>query len=215
MTQAMEESTTVSIDEIDALLPQTQCTLCGFPRCRDYAEALHRGTTDTNLCPPGGVPTARALASTLKLAEKSPCEDFKGREMARIREADCIGCTLCLDPCPVDAIIGAAKHMHSVLEANCTGCGLCVPFCPVDCIDMVADSKNVTGEFWTSFEMHEVSRWRKLADQHFARMSHRENTKPDSMAPDHRKQLIRDSVNLVRRKRWKKTRKSNECIQET
>ena len=211
----MEESKTVSIDEIDALLPQTQCTLCGFPRCRDYAPALHRGVADTNLCPPGGMPTAQELASTLKLAEKSPCEDFKGREIARIREIDCIGCTLCLDPCPVDAIIGAAKHMHSVLEANCTGCGLCVPFCPVDCIDMVADSRNVTGEFWISFEMHEVSRWRKLADQHFARMSHRENSEPDSLAPDHRKQLIRDSVNLVRRKRWKKTRKSNECIQET
>ena len=211
----MEEITNASIDEIDALLPQTQCTLCGFPRCRDYAVALHRGVADTNLCPPGSMPTAQALASTLKLAEKSPCEDFKGREIARIREIDCIGCTLCLNPCPVDAIIGAAKHMHSVLETNCTGCGLCVPFCPVDCIDMVDDPREVTGEFWDSFEMHEVSRWRKLADLHFARKSHRETTEPDSMALDHRKQLIRDSVNLVRRKRWKKTRKSNESIQET
>ncbi len=127
-------------DEIDRLLPQTQCTRCGFPACRPYAEAVAAGAAAINRCPPGGAAVIRALAALTGRAYR-PLDPSCGVEqplrVARIDEARCIGCTLCLQACPVDAIAGGPKRMHTVIAALCTGCDLCVPPCPVDCIEMV------------------------------------------------------------------------------
>jgi Na+-translocating ferredoxin:NAD+ oxidoreductase subunit B len=128
------------IEAIDALLPQTQCTKCGYAGCRPYAEAIAHGDADINQCPPGGTEGIRELARLLGRAEKSlnPANGSETpRAAALIDEARCIGCMLCIKACPVDAIVGAAKRMHTVLTASCTGCELCLPPCPVDCIDMV------------------------------------------------------------------------------
>ena len=128
------------VDAIDALLPQTQCTKCGYRGCRPYAEAIARGGADINQCPPGGTEGIRNLAHLLGRAEK-PLNAANGAETPRtaalIDESRCIGCLLCINACPVDAIVGAAKRMHTVLTESCTGCELCLPPCPVDCIDMV------------------------------------------------------------------------------
>lgn len=124
-------------DRIDALLPQTQCEQCGYHGCRPYAEAIARGETEINRCPPGGAAGIEKLAALLQrpVLPLDPAHGFeKPRMLARIVEADCIGCTKCIQACPVDAIVGAAKLMHTVLADDCTGCELCVPACPVDCI---------------------------------------------------------------------------------
>lgn len=128
-------------DRLDRLLPQTQCGLCGFDGCRPYAEAMAHGQAQVDRCPPGGDAGARALAKVLQ-TDALPYDRSRGlhapAQLALVVEPDCIGCTKCIQACPVDAIIGAAKHMHVVIEPLCTGCGLCVPACPVDCIVMVA-----------------------------------------------------------------------------
>jgi electron transport complex protein RnfB len=127
-------------DQIDALLPQTQCGQCSYAGCRPYAEAIANGEAEINRCPPGGEVTMIALAELLG-RDPIPLEDeeaaAKPKAVAIIIEKDCIGCTLCIQACPVDAILGAAKQMHTVIEAECTGCELCIPPCPVECIDMV------------------------------------------------------------------------------
>ncbi len=124
------------VDAIDALLPQTQCAQCGFAGCRPYAEALAAGTTAPNLCPPGGATVHAELVALLgRDAGDAPVS--APPMLAVIDEAECIGCTLCLPPCPVDAIVGAQGVMHTVLTTECTGCELCVPACPVDCITLV------------------------------------------------------------------------------
>src|SRR5690348_12964758 len=129
-----------SADDIDALLPQTQCTRCGYQGCRPYAEAIARGEAEINQCPPGGAATITSLAALLH-REPLPLNPANGVEgpplVALIDEATCIGCAKCLPPCPVDAIIGARKQMHTVIVALCTGCELCIAPCPVDCISMV------------------------------------------------------------------------------
>lgn len=124
-------------DRIDTLLPQTQCEQCGYHGCRPYAEAIARGEAPINQCPPGGAAGIRKLADLLgrEVLPLNPANGVeKPRTLARIVEADCIGCTKCIQACPVDAIVGAAKLMHTVLADDCTGCELCVPACPVDCI---------------------------------------------------------------------------------
>lgn len=127
-------------DQIDALLPQTQCTKCGYEGCRPYAEAIAVGEAEINQCPPGGAAGIEALAQLLHRAPL-PLNPANGIErpltVAVIDESRCIGCTLCISACPVDAIIGASKRMHSVVASHCTGCDLCLPPCPVDCISMV------------------------------------------------------------------------------
>ena len=129
-----------SAGDIDALLPQTQCTRCGYPGCRPYAEAIVRGEAGINQCPPGGAATIAALAALLQ-SEPLPLNPANGVEgpplVAQIDEATCIGCAKCLPPCPVDAIVGARKQMHTVVLELCTGCELCIAPCPVDCISMV------------------------------------------------------------------------------
>lgn len=126
-------------DQIDALLPQTQCGQCSYAGCRPYAEAIASGEAEINRCPPGGETTMIALADLLG-RDPVPLEDEEAAEkpksVAVIIEKDCIGCTLCIQACPVDAILGAAKQMHTVIEAECTGCELCIPPCPVECIVM-------------------------------------------------------------------------------
>jgi Na+-translocating ferredoxin:NAD+ oxidoreductase subunit B len=130
----------VGTDRIDALLPQTQCTRCGYDGCKPYAEAVAVGAADINQCPPGGAATISALAQLLGVARK-PLNPANGLEteiaaIAVIDETRCIGCFKCVLACPVDAIIGAAKLMHTVIAAECSGCELCIPPCPVDCIVM-------------------------------------------------------------------------------
>lgn len=129
---------------LHAALPQTQCTRCGYPDCEAYATAMARGEADINQCPPGGAEGIARLAAVLKRSEL-PLDPARGTEgprtVAVIDEDWCIGCTLCLDACPTDAIVGANKRMHTVVEPHCTGCELCVPVCPVDCIAL----ENATG----------------------------------------------------------------------
>jgi len=126
------------VDQIDALLPQTQCGQCTYIGCRPYAEAMAKGEADINQCPPGGESTIIALSDLLDV-EIKPLNAQHGElktlpTIVRIDEDVCIGCTLCIQACPVDAILGAAKQMHTVIENECTGCDLCIPPCPVDCI---------------------------------------------------------------------------------
>jgi electron transport complex protein RnfB len=150
---AADRSDTVATDEsggtddpdalatrIDALLPQTQCGQCGFAGCQPYARAMAEQRADINQCPPGGEATIAALAQLLQRPAKPLNPDNgveKPKRLARIDESRCIGCTKCILACPVDAIVGASKLMHTVIAEDCTGCELCLPPCPVDCIDLV------------------------------------------------------------------------------
>jgi electron transport complex protein RnfB len=130
----------IPAEMIDALLPQTQCTRCGYPACLDYAHAIADGEADINQCPPGGSAGIDLLADLLARPGKplNPANGFeRPAEIALIDEEVCIGCTKCIQACPVDAIVGASKLMHTVLVDECTGCELCIPPCPVDCIAMV------------------------------------------------------------------------------
>ena len=123
------------VEQVDGLLPQTQCAQCGFPGCRPYAEAIVEASAAINLCPPGGDETVRRLARLLG-RDVLPLAETATEAVAIINEADCIGCYHCRNACPVDAIVGAPQFMHTVIEAECTGCELCVAPCPVDCIEM-------------------------------------------------------------------------------
>ena len=163
------DSTAALIDRIDDLLPQTQCTRCGYAGCRPYAAAIAAGDAAINRCPPGGVETIVALAAlTGRPAEALDpgCGAHGPLVVARIDEAACIGCTLCIAACPVDAILGAAKRMHTVLASQCTGCALCVPPCPVDCIAL-----EPAGRAWTPADAA-AARSRYLARN--ARVAHGE-----------------------------------------
>ena len=123
-------------DAVDALLPQSQCTQCGYPGCRPYAEAVSEGER-LDLCAPGGPETADKLKRLLGRESEAASVDAPVEQVARIAAADCIGCALCIEACPVDAIVGAPKYLHVVVPEQCTGCELCLPPCPVDCIDLV------------------------------------------------------------------------------
>lgn len=126
------------VEQINQVLPQTQCGQCGYPGCKPYAEAIAQGEAPINQCPPGGQDGIRKLAALLDV-EELELNPENGEEesvdtIVEIVEADCIGCTKCIQVCPVDAIVGAAKHMHTIIGDECTGCDLCIPACPVDCI---------------------------------------------------------------------------------
>ena len=152
-------------DQIEDLLPQTQCTKCGYPACRPYAEAIADGRASYNQCPPGGIEGVARLARLLG-KPVIPINPANGAERPRpvavIDEARCIGCTLCIQACPVDAIMGAAKQMHTVLPDLCTGCDLCVAPCPVDCIAMVEVTPGRTG--WDAWSQQQADAARARHD---------------------------------------------------
>jgi electron transport complex protein RnfB len=169
----------VTANQIDALLPQTQCTKCGYAGCRPYAEAIAAGAADINQCPPGGQAGVESLAALLGRTPKA-LDPEHGRELPRsvalIDESACIGCTLCIQACPTDAIVGAAKQMHTVLLDACTGCELCVAPCPVDCIEIVALARVVERGVGALRDQTEVavgvhaSRWRARFEARKARL---------------------------------------------
>jgi electron transport complex protein RnfB len=158
-------------DRLEDALPQTQCTKCGYPDCRAYAQAMATGTIPPNRCPPGGVEGIARLSKILTPIYPQDafdlyptidpdCGKARPRPVAFIDPQKCIGCTLCIQACPVDAIVGASKQMHVVLTEWCTGCDLCIPPCPVDCISMIDVTGGATGwNAWTP-ELAEASRQR-------------------------------------------------------
>ena len=147
------------VDRIDEILPQTQCGQCGYPGCRPYAQAIANGD-DINKCPPGGQTTIQEIANLLDVPapelDEEHGEESEVRNVAIIREDECIGCTKCIQACPVDAILGAAKQMHTVIASECTGCDLCVEPCPVDCIDMIPVNEGLNGWRWDLPEPAEI-----------------------------------------------------------
>ena len=160
-------------DRINAALPQTQCTRCGFADCAAYAQAITLGEADINQCPPGGREGIKLLSQITGLPEQ-PLNPFNGiegpRAVAVIEEAWCIGCTLCIKACPTDAIIGSNKLMHTVIEPYCTGCELCVPACPVDCISL----ENLTGTRtgWSAWSRQDADTARKRYEFHRMQRTH-------------------------------------------
>jgi len=138
------------VDKIDSVLPQTQCGQCGFPGCKPYATAIASGEAPINKCPPGGEEGIQKLADLLGVDVIPFGGDtvLKPKSVAIIDESTCIGCTLCIQACPVDAIVGAAKQMHTIITAECTGCELCIAPCPVDCISMQVIVENINNWKW-------------------------------------------------------------------
>jgi len=138
------------VEKIDAVLPQTQCGQCGHPGCKPYAEAIAKGEADINQCPPGGEEGIQKLADLLGVEFKPFGEGAapKAKSVALIDENTCIGCTLCIQACPVDAIVGAAKQMHTIIAKECTGCELCLAPCPVDCIVMLPIEGDISTWKW-------------------------------------------------------------------
>jgi electron transport complex protein RnfB len=166
------------VERIDALLPQTQCRRCGYDGCRPYADAIAQGAAAINRCPPGGAPTLAALAALLDtplLPLDASCGLPGPLGVARIDEAACIGCALCIAACPVDAIVGAAKLMHTVLADRCTGCALCLPPCPVDCIALPP-----AGRAWKPAD---ADRAREHFAAHTARAARRTTRRGAASAP--------------------------------
>ena len=158
-------------DRIEDLLPQTQCTKCGYPACRPYAEAIAAGNASYNQCPPGGAEGVARIAALLgkPVIPINPVHGLeRERPVAVIDESACIGCTLCIQACPVDAIVGAAKQMHTVIASLCTGCDLCVPPCPVDCIDMQATTPGRTG--WAAWSQADADAARARHDARTSRL---------------------------------------------
>ena len=174
-------------DRIEDVLPQTQCTKCGYHGCRPYAEAIAAGAADINQCPPGGAEGVARLARltgrpALPLNPENGLE--QPRAMAVIDEAWCIGCTLCIAACPTDAIFGSNKLMHTVIEAHCTGCELCIPVCPVDCISLENVSGAATG--WNAWSTADATHARHRYQVHQSRLEAQacaEVTKPEVAAP--------------------------------
>lgn len=163
------------IDAIDAALPQTQCTRCGYPDCHSYAVAIAEGDAEINQCPPGGQAGIERLALITQRAVL-PLNPTHGREgpmtVALIDEHWCIGCTLCIKACPTDAIVGTNKRMHTVLPQYCTGCDLCLPVCPVDCIQMHTVSDDRTG--WAAWSPEQAQQARQRYDARQSRLAREE-----------------------------------------
>jgi electron transport complex protein RnfB len=176
----MSDRSPTLADRLDDLLPQTQCTKCGYPACRAYAEAMANGEAQHNQCPPGGTEGIARLASVLgkTFIPLNPLNGIeRERPIAVIDERACIGCTLCIQACPVDAIVGAAKQMHTIVPELCTGCDLCVAPCPVDCIAMVSVTPGKTG--WDAWSSSAADAARERFQQRTARLI-REKTENDA-----------------------------------
>lgn len=173
------------VEAIDNLLPQTQCGDCGHPGCRPYAEAIAQGEP-INRCPPGGDKTIADLANFLQRPPLPLDGMAKSPTVAFIREAECIGCTKCIDACPVDAILGAAKQMHTVIVAECTGCNLCIEPCPVDCIDIIPVAASATNQsmyYKTRFQAR-TTRLQRIAEQRAMRRLDRQKKLDAKSAED-------------------------------
>lgn len=167
----MSETIRSLADRIEDLLPQTQCTKCGFPACRPYAEAIADGSAGYNQCPPGGAEGVARIAALLGkpvIPINTAHGEERERPVAVIDEAVCIGCTLCIQACPVDAIVGAAKQMHTVVPSLCTGCDLCVAPCPVDCISMLPVTPGRIG--WAAWSQAEADAARQRHDARAQRL---------------------------------------------
>ena len=202
---------------IDAALPQTQCTRCGYPDCATYAQAIASGEAAINQCPPGGAEGVARLAAITGLAvlPLSAEHGVEGpRTVAFIDEAWCIGCTLCIKACPTDAIVGSNKQMHTVIEPYCTGCELCIPVCPVDCIQLETASGMATG--WAAWSAPLAEQARARYQQHRQRMPLEDSEEepaeatgapaPDSASPptsaaDARKAAIAAAMERARQRR--------------
>jgi len=172
--------TAISAEVIDALLPQTQCTRCGYAGCRPYADAIVTGEAQINQCPPGGAATIDALARLLgrEPLALNPANGVEGPlTVAQVDEDHCIGCAKCLPPCPVDAIVGARKQMHTVLVETCTGCELCIAPCPVDCIVMVPRA-----ELGAAFSVPTASENRERFEAHNRRAEERVRAQSDLLS---------------------------------
>jgi electron transport complex protein RnfB len=168
-------------DRLDAALPQTQCTRCGYADCRHYAQAMARGEAPINQCPPGGAEGIARLAAITgdPVIALNPSHGHEGpRKLVVIDEDWCIGCTLCIKACPVDCIVGAPKSMHTVIEHLCTGCELCLPVCPVDCISVEDATPGASG--WAAWSPAQADE----ARQRYA--AHRERTERDRRENDER-----------------------------
>ncbi len=163
------------VERVHAALPQTQCTRCGYPDCRAYAEAIAHEGVPVNQCPPGGAEGVVRLAAITgqPALPLNPAHGLEGeRHVAVIDEAWCIGCTLCIKACPVDAIVGANKLMHTVIEADCTGCELCIAPCPVDCISLESVTPGRTG--WAAWSEGDARQARQRYEQRQARLAAQE-----------------------------------------
>ncbi len=175
--------TALLAQRLDAALPQTQCTRCGYPDCRAYAQAIAEGAADINRCPPGGAEGIVRLAAISGKSVK-PLDLERGtegpRKLAVIDEAWCIGCTLCIKACPVDCIVGAPKLMHTVIDQLCTGCELCVPVCPVDCISMPAVTADQTG--WAAWSPALADEARERYAFHAQRVQREERENDERLA---------------------------------
>ena len=213
--------------QIDAWLPQTQCTQCGYPRCRAYAEALAAGSADIDQCPPGGAVTLQALAALLHLPAK-PLNPRYGEHKPRVRavidETLCIGCRKCIDACPVDAILGARKLMHTVIAHECTGCELCLAPCPVDCIVLVPNLTGHarsasgsppspasgrgnegegahSGEPWPEYPRAETDRWRVRTENRLHRLAQHKRargaSRPSDSVPASDRERIRAEISAA------------------
>ncbi|HEY0819522.1 MAG TPA: electron transport complex subunit RsxB [Rhizobacter sp.] len=212
-------NTAALADALNSALPQTQCTRCGYPDCRAYAEAIAQGRAEINQCPPGGAEgVARLSALTGRPAlPLNPANGQEGpRQLAVIDEAWCIGCTLCLKACPVDAIVGGAKRMHTVIDPLCTGCELCIPVCPVDCISLVNASGEATGwQAWSTPQADEAKeryafhrlRLQRDAEERSARLAARAQAQlagepaPEApTAPDAKQARIAEAMARARRR---------------
>ncbi len=181
MTRA--PATTDLADRLDAALPQTQCTRCGYPDCRGYAQAMAAGEADINRCPPGGAEGIHRLAALTgrPVRPLDPAHGTEGpRALAVIDEDWCIGCTLCIKACPVDCIVGASKLMHTVIDPLCTGCELCVPVCPVDCIAMRPVTGAATG--WQAWSAAQADTARTRYAMHGQRLERERREDDERMA---------------------------------
>ena len=194
------------IELVDNLLPQTQCRECGHPGCRPYAEAIVNGEA-INRCPPGGDKTIAVLAEFLQRPSLPLDGISRPPTVAFIREAECIGCTKCIDACPVDAILGAAKLMHTVIADECTGCNLCIEPCPVDCIDILPAARTDTSKsmhYKFRFQAHNA-RLQHLSEQREARRTARkqklENKTTEVAAPKSKLDEVREAIARARAKK--------------
>jgi len=192
--------------QIDQLLPQTQCGLCGYGGCMPYAQAMLEGGAEINLCPPGGVDTLKNLGKLLNI---DPIPHIPEMEKAQkpaqkvvIREDECIGCTKCIQACPVDAIMGASKQMHTIISSECTGCELCIEPCPVDCIDIIPGVPHSPEKARQRYTFREARLERDNAEKkakHQASKSLRRNDKESII--EARKAAIQASVARVKAKK--------------